>query len=544
MMQSERRIRSLKLRGRDNAQLTQARYLLEEAFRTASLPGLPPNAMVLIRRLDLGAIRPGLSAVQLADTISATVRTLAAEAVCIDQQSGNDAGVVWFSDPLQPYQVLLRRLLDGREADEWYWRSLFPDQMLSLNEQVITELMVKACQTPVKGLAAALLIQGCLAPLRLSKLLSLLTPLMARRLLHEQGMSLVSVSGAAVQTSQQQVTINFQTKLERLIDAPDFSLAWRSAIQTAVESWGHHDIRCRWLALQALVCHRPAYLEHSDTWHRIELTRWLEAWSATRSDLNIEQNNSTEPVMRLHDIDSEKSHMPVVMDSSVRSFEPQALPLRQETFESVQACVQTDVAQASESDVGNNKSRVEWQDHFSNHAGFVFLIPLLQRLGMADLLQHHGALLALDFQRQLLWMMARRFGLDENDLCWHLFDDLDATPDAVIEQFDAPVQWWRLMGTSKCPQRYFPLQAKTLRLDQLIDSFQLVSALFLRRYCGLSLRSLIQRPGRIAVSGTHWDVMFDINQTDLRLRRVALDSDPGWVPWLGRVVQFHYDREG
>ncbi len=43
---------------------------------------------------------------------------------------------------------------------------------------------------------------------------------------------------------------------------------------------------------------------------------------------------------------------------------------------------------------------------------------------------------------------------------------------------------------------------------------------------------------------THWDVMFDINRTDLRLRRVALDSDPGWVPWLGRVVRFHYDSEG
>jgi hypothetical protein len=25
------------------------------------------------------------------------------------------------------------------------------------------------------------------------------------------------------------------------------------------------------------------------------------------------------------------------------------------------------------------------------------------------------------------------------------------------------------------------------------------------------------------------------------VRRVALDVDPGWVPWMGRVVQFRYD---
>jgi hypothetical protein len=26
----------------------------------------------------------------------------------------------------------------------------------------------------------------------------------------------------------------------------------------------------------------------------------------------------------------------------------------------------------------------------------------------------------------------------------------------------------------------------------------------------------------------------------MRIRRAGLDIDPGWVPWLGRVVSFHY----
>jgi hypothetical protein len=30
------------------------------------------------------------------------------------------------------------------------------------------------------------------------------------------------------------------------------------------------------------------------------------------------------------------------------------------------------------------------------------------------------------------------------------------------------------------------------------------------------------------------------SQVDMTVRRAGLDLDPGWVPWLGRVVQFHY----
>jgi len=29
-------------------------------------------------------------------------------------------------------------------------------------------------------------------------------------------------------------------------------------------------------------------------------------------------------------------------------------------------------------------------------------------------------------------------------------------------------------------------------------------------------------------------------RVDIDIRRVGLDIDPGWVPWLGRTVTFHY----
>jgi hypothetical protein len=65
----------------------------------------------------------------------------------------------------------------------------------------------------------------------------------------------------------------------------------------------------------------------------------------------------------------------------------------------------------------------------------------------------------------------------------------------------------------------------------------------LRRHFGIGLYSLVCRPARIAITATHVDVRQDIDAVDLRIRRAGLDIDPGWVPWLGRVLRFHYGRE-
>jgi hypothetical protein len=65
----------------------------------------------------------------------------------------------------------------------------------------------------------------------------------------------------------------------------------------------------------------------------------------------------------------------------------------------------------------------------------------------------------------------------------------------------------------------------------------------LRRAAGLSLRRLVRRPGTVAATATHVEVTFPGEVIELRLRKAGLDLDPGWVPWLGRVVTYHYDLE-
>jgi hypothetical protein len=47
---------------------------------------------------------------------------------------------------------------------------------------------------------------------------------------------------------------------------------------------------------------------------------------------------------------------------------------------------------------------------------------------------------------------------------------------------------------------------------------------------------------RLRATETHLDLDLAATEIDIALRLSGLDLDPGWVPWLGRVATFHYDR--
>jgi hypothetical protein len=66
---------------------------------------------------------------------------------------------------------------------------------------------------------------------------------------------------------------------------------------------------------------------------------------------------------------------------------------------------------------------------------------------------------------------------------------------------------------------------------------------WLGRYTELDSTALVARAARVVVTSTHVDLFFTHRDADVRIRRPALDLDPGWVHWLGRVIAFHYVEE-
>lgn len=53
-------------------------------------------------------------------------------------------------------------------------------------------------------------------------------------------------------------------------------------------------------------------------------------------------------------------------------------------------------------------------------------------------------------------------------------------------------------------------------------------------------RKLLSVPARVTVTTSHIDCYFSLESVRLEVRLAGLDINPGWVPWLGRVVTFHY----
>ena len=59
---------------------------------------------------------------------------------------------------------------------------------------------------------------------------------------------------------------------------------------------------------------------------------------------------------------------------------------------------------------------------------------------------------------------------------------------------------------------------------------------------GSDLPRILWVRGRLFVTRTHVDLVLPLEAADLAVRRAGLDADPGWVPELGRVVQFFFEN--
>lgn len=62
-----------------------------------------------------------------------------------------------------------------------------------------------------------------------------------------------------------------------------------------------------------------------------------------------------------------------------------------------------------------------------------------------------------------------------------------------------------------------------------------------QRYgAALFSREVFAVPALVETDACHVDVFYALDSVNLDVRRLGLDIDPGWLPWLGKVVQFHY----
>jgi hypothetical protein len=222
---------------------------------------------------------------------------------------------------------------------------------------------------------------------------------------------------------------------------------------------------------------------------------------------------------------------------------------------------------------------------FNRQSGFVFLTSLLERLCIDDCLELNPQLASINLPARVVRSIAKRMHIERDHPLLLALPEHPAADKENITSLVSPALWVSLSGPphgqavlhrfninnapGKCciadhrqklvlyiGDRKLSALPDWIRQCQILDrpglhdfpglndidnTIQLLIGRYLFRYAGIGLRSLINRSGRIACSRTHLDIMFGLDQLDIRIRKAGLDINPGWVGWLGKVIQFHYE---
>ena len=173
-------------------------------------------------------------------------------------------------------------------------------------------------------------------------------------------------------------------------------------------------------------------------------------------------------------------------------------------------------------DAANARAEASTLGH-TEHGGLLFLLPLLPPCGALALLQDPGVWPPGSLPQALHRLALQLWPMAEDDAAALAFGGLPP---------DSPPPTPALPST--------PAQA-----GALLEAKQLLLAHLAQRlpdWRGPVLLSRVLRRSAVISADPGWiDVVLQLRDVSLELRRAALDLDPGFLPWLGIVLRYRYE---
>lgn len=534
MTTPNRRVRHLRLRAGNQADVGRVLPVLEDALRCASLPDTG-SRLLLVRRLALGRIARDASAQALASVIEKRVAEVGGQWVEGGTAAAAGAAYVSFAGALEARTRLALRLARGAPHTEWYWPLAVPELRAAEGRSDALRRIAQAmAQWPEARRAlpawVAALVQagqgGCLAS----------------AISASEGAALVRQVGLVMQDLPVQ---------------PGRGQVSPPAEEAAPEAWLNVPERAepRWMRslLAAAQPHRPALRGHpATTEHSSEAAHPAAAAAARdgragelpastphgtaplaparaylgraidRSEPKGAQEARTDPVPTARGRQEAAKDWPLPPLSRPSQAMPLAEPPKRPADDPLPAAP-----------LWQHPARFDAEP--TACAGLLFLLPVLARLGLPQWLAEAPD---AGFTPRVLQQALRRLRVPVHDPAWALV--AAGVAEAGMQAAPAPACWSDplLAGSPDLTQA---LHAAT-DPDAQAAMWLTAARRWLRRAGRIGLASLVLRPGFIGLSPTHADLHFRLHDTDLRVRRLGLDLDPGWLPWFGRVVAFHYHR--
>lgn len=518
-----RRVHTVHLTAPSETLLRRGSVLLEDAMHTASLPVVDSGRLWLVRSINLGTINLNNSAASIALTLENQFRHLKMSAVHGSDRAAALTIVVYFHDLVDAYCCFVLRLMEPAPVQEWFWRSALPqifqqwqsaEQSVGQSRSIAIKIaLIHLLHTPAQLLALAELLYRLQQANQLDHVLKILDPIDGEILLKACGWVSVTPDDRQLDPSHPSPHPPSPTVIPPSSIAIQTLLPW-------LTTWGISDARSQWLAAIWVLMDQP-YLR-SDTQLLQRIIPWIQRIIRSNSPPApnsggaghlVSQIGSTKMNQRPQNcglggklIDNEAQNLSNRKLDRKPIVDP--LNLRHSTLLDLNPG-----SIASQFVIPNSNLFSVLQTDRSQYAGFFSIIPLLNQLGFS----HRCDRLSLDFPAHLLSQVAIKFGIPDDDSIRQALSEQSSN--SFFGQVD-------------------PLAEITPEITAWIAAMRF----WCRRYVGISLAKIIDRPGAFTLTRTHLDIYFHHDQADIRIRRSGLDLDPGWVPWLGRVVLFHYEN--
>jgi len=563
-MSTDCHIRKLRIRTRDKAVLPRMTFAIEDAFRTASFPGVPPNGRVFVKRLDLGNFSSAASSRFLAGRIDEQFRHIRPVMICQDTPELIGAPAVWFPDDLSPYRFLVNLLSQNRRPRAWYWKAAVkgwhPSLSVHQSFQVIVSRVCR-CKTGILGMYFVL--EPLLENGRILDVIDTFNPRDVTRYLFNMGLSPVSIDSK--KAPEAKAVISKENQM--IVPALEGGM-----VTQAAGRWSFFDPRFALVSYLILARMDQA----TDPVHLNSLLETVSNRSATTHDterrkeewefIGISEPNASfevlEPIQRVSnpsgDVPSEpadlrprrlKAKAQEARDNDKKESATGTAPEKETSRKDASGFPDHTLASDAlkpQSPESKTVQSTSFRKHvlkeiypilggfageITEYAGLFFTIPLMKIIGMDTLMEQFPAYEDLDLPRRILFRCADLLFIPPDHPVIVVLGK-EPEPSDVITEFTPPPQWRRIL-----PE---PIRSQERSLDRLVDTIVTVMERYCRDTATMEFGELIRRPGYIAATKTHLDLTFPFSQLDIRVRMAGLDINPGWVPWLGRVFQFHY----
>jgi hypothetical protein len=526
---NQARVSRVTLAAPDEVLIRRGAVLLEDAMNVATLHAATDRRHYIVRHFDVGVIDADAPPQTLALQIERRLAHVRLTAVPATSPSGATARAVYFPDDVTAIAELARRIAAGPPPREWFWPHVVSGAVKQPPARALAACLAAAAALPAGPLAIAEVV-AAVETAREGALLATLQP------------------GDAIPLLR--LTFGVTSPLEPAAAASSTALAssglppvWRARLARWIARW-NGDARAHWLVAVAMV-------------HARRTVRRAETELATAASIVAAELQGAARELALGEPTREDEREPAaVLDSSNEA--PRLRPrIVVEDVESAVPVTAEPVEMAANSAV----------------AGALLAIRPLTALGMAAWLDDHEWAAASGFAARVLAMLAASQLTDP--LAGDPLVDALGGGRAADGPFVAPAIWrallgvrpailrrtgdhgrvlfanripiaaWRGRRTSALPwsPRHVKRGAPVEDRGWAFAGWHAMLGRWLRRYTGVSLAELIGRPGQLAATSTHLEVTWPLRTVDVRIRAAGLDVDPGWVPWLGRVVTFRYVEE-